>query len=265
DATAEIARKYKCRIFRRPNLPMLNSNKNFGFTKARGDWILNLDADEVVTYVLRQEIDRVILSGGQISGYWIPRKNIIFGKWIRHGIWWPDRQIRLFKRGRGSFPEKKIHEYLTVDGPVGELTESYDHFNYRSVSQYISTLDRCTTSEARELAEAGYSPAWHDAIRFPVSDFLKIYFAQASWRDGLHGLVLSLMQAFYALVLYAKAWENQKFPEIDPPFSSLTREMALAAGDFKFWLLSTRIERERNPVRKLYLRIRRSVLRRLKI
>src|SRR3989344_5565695 len=126
DKTEDIARKYTNKIFIRPNNPMLNVNKNFGFTKAKGEWILNLDADERVSPELQKEIKSEILNprlpkpgtGGQAkpetNGYWIPRKNIIFGKWIEHTGWYPDHQLRLFKNGKGKFEERHVHEMIKV-------------------------------------------------------------------------------------------------------------------------------------------------------
>src|SRR3989344_3655909 len=114
DKTVEITKKYTKKIFVRENDPvMLNRNKNFGFTKATGDWILSLDADERLTPELSAEI-RNSIRAHQFVAYEIPRKNIIFGKWIQHSIWWPDYNLRLFRRGKGKFPEKHVHEKLVV-------------------------------------------------------------------------------------------------------------------------------------------------------
>ena len=108
DKTTEIAKRYTNKIFFRTNNPlMLNLNKNFGFTKATGDWILSLDADERVSKELKEEINNIIHQSSAIShqqsGYLIPRKNIIFGKWIQHGLWYPDDQLRLLRKGKGKF------------------------------------------------------------------------------------------------------------------------------------------------------------------
>src|SRR3990167_405928 len=121
DKTVVIAKKYTTKIFIRPNDPvMINRNKNFGFTKVTGDWILSLDADERLTPELIREI-RSKISVNQFSGYEIPRKNIIFGKWIKHSIWWPDYNLRLFRKGKGKFPLAHVHEKLEVRGSVGQL------------------------------------------------------------------------------------------------------------------------------------------------
>jgi glycosyltransferase involved in cell wall biosynthesis len=255
DKTAQIAAKFRAKVYRQPNHEMLNLNKNYGFSKATGDWILNLDADEEVTPELKKEIQKVLETGSATGkdvkvafyGYWIKRKNISFGKWITHGLWWPDKQLRLFQRGRGEFPCKHIHEYISVKGAAGELTAPYLHHNYETVSQYLTKLDRCTTSEAGYLLSASYQLSWFDAIRFPVSDFIKIYFAQRGYRDGLHGLVLALLQAFYAFIVFAKTWEKAGFWERDIPLRTVAAEIVQTNNSFDYWILGCLSDETRPP------------------
>ncbi len=257
DNTAEVAKRFTSNVLRQPNYPMLNKNKNFGFSKATGDWILCLDSDEVVTPELAQEIKKVIHST-DIVGYWIPRKNMIFGRWIQHGLWWPDKQLRLFIRGRGKYPEKHVHEYISVDGPTGEFTNPYIHYNYESISQYLWKMEHIyTENEVENLAATGYRLNWYDAIRFPVSDFLKIYFAQAGYKDGLHGLVLALLQSFYSFLVFAKLWEKQNFKEQDITLLAVSEELRRAKKDFHYWILSTNIKGSRSPLQKLWYKLRR--------
>lgn len=261
DNTRNIAQKYTKKIFSRPNDLMLNKNKNFGFSKATGVWILNLDADEVVTPELREEIKSVLETNDpQFDGYWITRKNIIFGKWIQHGFWWPDRQLRLFRRGKGKFPGRFIHEHIKVEGASKELHEPYLHYNYETISQYIHKLERCTTSEAAEYIASGYTFSWNDAVRFPTSDFLKVYFAQGAYKDGLHGLVLSILQAFYSFVIFAKLWEMRQFTDISISNVQIKKEYTQSNHDFAYWQLSTLFSEEKNPLVRLFLRVRRRLL-----
>jgi len=261
DDTVQIAAKYTKKVYSHPNDLMLNKNKNFGFGKATTAWILNLDADEVVTPQLREEIERVIKKNDpQFDGFWITRKNIIFGKWIRHGFWWPDKQLRLFRKNKGKFPCRYIHEYITVDGGAEQLKEPYVHYNYETVSQYIAKLDRCTTSEAHEYTKSGYTFSWYDAIRFPSSDFLKVYFAQGAYKDGLHGLILSILQAFYSFVIFVKLWEMRDFPDISITNVQMNKEYDHANKEFAYWYLSTRLNEEKNPLMRLLLKARRRLL-----
>lgn len=268
DQTASIAKKYGATVYKEKNNLMLNINKNKGFMKAKCDWILYFDGDEVVTPELAQEIQHIthhasrITHHPEIVGYWIPRKNILFGKWIQHGLWWPDKQLRLFKRGMGIFPCKHVHEYLVVDGPTSELTTPMVHYNYESVSQFIRKMDEIySVSEVNSLLSSGYALVWYDAIKFPMSDFVKTYFAQGGYKDGLHGLVLSMLQAFYSFIVFAKLWEFEKFREHELPVEVVEKEMVRAREEVRYWLLSAKLGDTQNAIKKIWYRILRKHVR----
>ena len=144
DDTAEIAKKYTKKIFKKVNDPiMIDKNKNYGFSKASGDWIFSLDADERVSDALASEIKRAV-QNTKISGFEIPRKNIIFGKWIRNSIWWPDYNLRLFKNRSGRFPLNKVHEKIIIHREVSRLKNPILHYNYQTISQFLKKLDNYT-------------------------------------------------------------------------------------------------------------------------
>lgn len=269
DKTVEMGRKFTNKIFVRPNNPMLNINKNYGFSKATSEWILSLDADERITKELKEEIinaTRYLPAGRhgtlhatryKINGFWIPRKNIIFGKWIRYSIWWPDYQLRLFKKGKGKFPCKHVHEYLKVEGKTKKLKSPLLHYNYQTVSQYLYKLDKIyTENEAENIVQSGKKLVWQDALRMPARDFLKTFFLQEGYKDGLHGLVLSLLQSFYALVVFAKVWEKQGFKiEADKNFvEKVAHELKRLGGEFKYWLIHERLKTEKNFLKKAIIR-----------
>lgn len=256
DKTTAIAKQYTKKIFSRPNNPMLNINKNFGFSKASGDWILNLDADERVTTGLQKEII-ALEPEPRVDGYLMPRKNIIFGKWIEHGLWWPDYQLRFFRAGRGKFPCVYVHEKINVKGRVDKLKEPLLHYNYQTVSQFIQKLDKIyTENEAENLLKSGKKIAWGDAIRMPVSDFLSVFFAREGYKDGLHGLVLAMLQAFYRFVVFAKVWEKEKFWQYDSRqfLEEISSELKKTKKEAFFWL-AQKSESWRN---KLLLKIKSS-------
>lgn len=257
DSTAQIAKKYTTKVTKRTNNSMLNVNKNFGFTKAKGDWILSLDADEMVTEELAHEI-RQAIENKMVNGFWLPRKNIIFGKWIQHGLWWPDKQLRLFRKGKGVFPERHVHEYLQVDGPVGELKTPYIHYNYQTISQFLRKMDTLyTESEVERLVNTQYQIFWYDAIRFPISDFLKIFFAQKAYKDGLHGLVLSLLQSFYSFIVFAKLWEKKGFNECSLSLELVSQELKKTNKEINYWMLSSKIAESRSALNKIWYKIHR--------
>jgi|SRR3989344_3044684 len=260
DKTEEIAKKY-AKVYTKPNDPVnLNKNKNFGFSKATGDWIISLDADERLTSELAKEI-KLAIKNSKYDGYEIPRKNIIFGKWIQHSIWWPDYNTRLFRKGKGKFAEKHVHEKLEVQGVVGKLTNPVTHFNYQTVSQFVNKLNiTYTESESENFIKSGKSINWYDAIRWPTNDFVKTFFFEKGYKDGMHGLVLSLFQAFYSLVFFAKVWEKkEKFRDMTPDMfmTEILKEFRKASKNIRYWIYEMLIEQ--NPAKKIYYKIRRKL------
>jgi len=263
DKTAQIAKHTGAKVFTRKNNLMLNANKNFGFSKAANRWILNIDADERITPELAKEITTVLSMSDEIQGYWIPRKNIIFGKWMIGEMWWPDYQLRLFRKGKGAFEEKHVHEYIKVTGETAKLEEPMLHQNYKTVSQFLIKMDTIyTENEASLLLASGKKVTWVDAIRFPANDFLKTFFAQKGYRDGLHGLVLSFLQAFYAEVVFAKVWEKQGFPEENSSsfLHNLNKEFKKLQKEFRYWLITALMNEVKNPLKRLRYRFLRKAV-----
>lgn len=255
DKTAEITRKYTSKVFSRENNLMLNVNKNFGFSKATGDWILSLDADERITPELQKEIKRVI-NNSKVNGFWIPRKNIIFGKWIKHTGWYPDYQLRLIRRGKGKFPEKHVHEMIRVEGKTEKLTNPMIHYNYEGIFQFLRKMEIYVESESKNLIEGGYKLKVADTINFPLKEFLSRFFAREGYRDGLHGLVLSLLMSFYHLAVFVRVWEKEGFKEknIDT-LSLLHRESKTVRKELKHWFRNEKIKLTKNPLERIILRI----------
>ncbi|MEK7517955.1 MAG: glycosyltransferase family 2 protein [Patescibacteria group bacterium] len=267
DRTLEIAKRHTETIFTRPNNFMLNVNKNFGFSKAKGEWILSIDADERVTKELGEEIEEQIGNwkleiGNSVNGYWIPRKNIIFGKWIKHAGWYPDHQLRLFRNGFGKFEEKHVHEMIKVTGKVEYFKNNMIHYNYNSVSQFLQKLQIYAPNEARNLIEGGYRFRWQDAIGFPAKEFISRFFARGGYKDGFHGLMLSVFMAFYHFVVFANIWEKRRFERIE---RNLLEAAAIEFGksykDFLFWIDSETLRTIKNPFKKIAYKLLRKIRR----
>ena len=260
DKTAYLAKKMKAQVYSVENQPLMKINMNLSFEKCQSDWIFSLDADERITSQLQEEIKKVINSGSNYVAYRIPRKNIIFGKWIQHTGWYPDYQIRLFRKGKGRFLAKNVHELLTVDGPIGTLRNDIKHLHYQSVSEFIEKLNRYTDIEAEKLIKEKQMVTWKDVLVFPMNEFLSRFFARQGYKDGLHGFVLSLLMAFYWEIVFAKVWERKEnFRDITPDnfLSEVLKEFSKAAKDIRFWIYQALIEA--NPAKKLYYKLRRKL------
>lgn len=262
DKTVEIAKKYKAKVYSRPNNLMLNVNKNYGFTKATGDWVLNLDADERVSDELKQEIQKTLnQTDSTFVGFQMPRKNIIFGRWIRHTGWYPDYHLRLFKKGKGTFAEKHVHEKLTADGDTGTLTGDLIHESYDSIMQFMQKMYLIyAPNEAEQLLKKGYVFSYLDAIRFPFQEFIGRFFAREGYKDGFHGLMLSLLMAFYHFIVFANLWENKKFiDENVNSFDLVSDGLHQSSGELRYWIYEKKIRSAKSSFRKVYLKILRKL------
>lgn len=210
DKTATIARELTDQVFVRP-WPGFAAQKNFGLAQAHGDWILSLDADELISAPLREEIAVILAGGAEHAGYSIPRRNVFWGRWMRHGGLYPDRQLRLLRRGRGRFAERSVHESVTVDGSVGRLTGHLEHRSYRDVADFLARADRYSTLAAEEwLASGRRSRPLVDLVARPVGRFLGMYVARAGFLDGWRGFLLAVLYGYYVLMRSAKVWERTK-------------------------------------------------------
>lgn len=217
DKTVAIAKKFGAKIFSHKFTSYVEPARNFALRQAQGDWILILDADEEISPDLAKILQELTIHK-EINFYRLPRKNIIFGKWIRHSRWWPDYVIRFFKKGSVRWSEK-IHSVPLTRGEGRDLeakeVNAITHYNYKSISQYLSRLNRYTTIQAKDLVESGYKFSWQDMLKKPMGEFLSRFFAGEGYKDGLHGLVLAMLQAFSGLVEYLKVWEKENFVNQD--------------------------------------------------
>ena len=210
DKTAAIARELTDHVIVRP-WPGFAAQKNFGLGRATGEWVLSLDADETVSPALREEIAAILAGGPAAEGYAVPRRNVFWGRWVRHGGLYPDWQVRLFRRGRGRFVERAVHESVTIDGAVARLRGHLEHRSYRDVGDFLARADRYTSLAAEEWMAAGRpSRPVLDLVARPIGRFLGMYVARAGFLDGWRGFLLATLYAYYVLMRSAKIWERAR-------------------------------------------------------
>ena len=208
DKTVEIARGFTDHVVVRP-WEGFAPQKNFAIARATGDWILSLDADEEVPAELAAEIRRVI-AAPTADGFSVARRNIFWGRWVRHGLLYPDRQMRLFRRGRGRFVERQVHESVEIDGTVGRLAGALEHRSYRDVADFIARTNRYTTLAADEWIRSGRPIRRSDLVLRPLGRFVSMYVVHGGWLDGWRGFLLAALYAYYVFVRSAKVWERVK-------------------------------------------------------
>ncbi len=259
DGTSDIAKKYTGKVYLQPNDPFkIDLQKNAGFEKATGDYILSIDADEKASEELKEEIQKLMTHSNLKEGYFIPRHNFIFGKKIEHSGWYPDHQLRLFKRGKGKY-ENSVHKEIKLDGEAEYLKEHLIHNNYESIVQFINkNMIIYAQIKAGDLLKRNYSLRPGDLIRVPSKEFLSRFFAREGYKDGLHGLFLSLFMAASELAVLGYVWEKGGFKEgsLAEILKDTESELKEFNKNFSFWFLSIKIKESKNPLRKLSLKLR---------
>lgn len=209
DKTLEVCREYTDRAYV-DEWQGFGAQKNLCLDRASHPWVLSLDADERVTPPLRAAIERVLEDEGALDGYYIPRKNFFLGHWIRHCGWYPDYVLRLFRREKGGFTERAVHETVKVHGKVGYLEEPLEHYTYRSISDYLERMDRYSSLAAGELYRGGRKAGPLDLLLRPPFTFLRMYLLQGGFLEGWRGLLLAGLYACYTFAKYTKLWEMER-------------------------------------------------------
>jgi hypothetical protein len=165
---------------------------------ARGDWVLFVDVDERVSNGLALEIREETRRTGPDApmGYWIPRRNYIWGRWIRGGGWWPDAQLRLFRRDRAAYElERPVHELVQIDGQVATLRNALVHYNYETVRQFVEKQRRYAALDAGARLAAGERGHPKRLLSAPARELWRRYVTLGGRRDGAHGLALAALSA----------------------------------------------------------------------
>jgi glycosyltransferase involved in cell wall biosynthesis len=209
DKTVQIAREVTDHVLVRA-WPGYAAQKNFAVAQASGDWILSLDADETVSPALRADIERVLHADGPAAGYSVPRRNIFWNAWVRHGGLYPDWQLRLFRRGHGTFSRRAVHESVRVDGPVERLAGHLEHRSYRDVEDFVTRANRYSSLAAEEWMASGRRARMSDVLTRPLGRFLSMYVARAGFLDGWRGLLLAALYAYYVAMRSAKVLEKAR-------------------------------------------------------
>lgn len=226
DETVEIARSYGAQVYYEPWKgygPQVNS----AIDKCTSPWVLSLDADEVLTPELQLEIQELLAGNPEFPAYTVPRLNLIFGRWMRHGGLYPDRKLRLFAAGTARLREDtEPHATPKWDGPAGKLSGDLLHYQYPTIQMYLEHMDRYSTASVplvlrqEKTSKSALSFAVNTVLN-PIATFVYNYFFRLGFLDGREGLLFHLYHSAYVNQKYVKAWIRAK---------ELAQEEAVPAG-----------------------------------
>jgi glycosyltransferase involved in cell wall biosynthesis len=207
DRTVEICRQYTDRIIER-KWAGYRDQKAFAHSQATKDWVLLVDSDERVTPELRDEIKEALVAhAGTYAGFSVPRLVFYLGRWWRRGGWYPDYDVRLFRRDRATWGGTDPHEKILVDGKVHRLRNPLHHYSYRNIEDHVQRINSFTSISSRELFKNGKRCRLGDVLFRPAFRFFRSYVLKRGFLEGFAGFYVAVTAAVYVFLRYAKLWE----------------------------------------------------------
>lgn len=183
------------------------AQKNWAIDRVRHDWVLIVDADERVTEPLARELLTILTTEPAAYGYFIRRQNVFIDKVIRHSGWSTDKVVRLFRRDKGRYPNRRVHADMEIEGPTPTLDNAFLHYTYRSFDQYFGKFLKYSEWGAAQAFREGKRAGVAEILGRPVWRFFRMFVIQRGFLDGLHGLVVCGLQSFGVFLKYALLWE----------------------------------------------------------
>lgn len=203
DQTPAIVRRYTDKLFVR-KMEIEGRHRNWAYAQAKNDWVLSIDADEIVTPELKEEILGVLLKNPRENGFTIPRRNYIGTYWVRHGGWYPSPQLRLFRKNKFRYEEAAVHPRAFMDDPCGHLKGDLLHYSYRSIEDFFGKLNNQTSREAQKWL-AQHKPMRLGRFMYrSVDRFIRAYVAKQGYKDGFYGFVAAFNAGLYQFLSYLK-------------------------------------------------------------
>jgi glycosyltransferase involved in cell wall biosynthesis len=220
DRTLEIARSFDAKVYFE-QWKGFASQKNSAIEKCSGTWILSLDADEELTYELQQEIRRLLTHNPLADAYMIKRRNLFLNRWMRHGGYYPDPKLRLFRQHSANFApparftERPVHETIAFEGNLDTLRHDLVHHAYPTIESYIEHMDRYSTLGAEIVVAKGktgrsWFSFYYNIVVIPFFTFLWNYVFRLGFLDGREGFLLHFYHSTYTSWKYSKAWQTTR-------------------------------------------------------
>lgn len=203
DKTVEIAKTFGSKIFVR-KMDNEGRHRNWAYAKAKNNWVLSLDADEIVTAELKDEIKRILSTDCKENGFTIPRRNYIGAYWVRYGGWYPSPQLKLFRKDKFRYEEVAVHPRAFMDEPCGHLKSDIIHYSYRNLEDFLRKLNNQTTYEAQKWFSQNKPMRLIRFLWRSVDRFTRAYVGKKGYKDGFIGFVIAFNAALYQWVSYLK-------------------------------------------------------------
>jgi glycosyltransferase involved in cell wall biosynthesis len=212
DETVKLAKKLHARIISTTNKENFHINKQMAMDAAKGDLILQLDADEVVDEELAGFIQKVAAGEqAEIAAWWIKRRNWFLGRFLKKGGQYPDPVIRLYRQGKASLPQKDVHEQMVVDGKIGWAEGHLLHYGNPTFADYLRKWNTYTSFKAQQLKEAGVKVNLWNSYKYiklmPLMTWFSLYIRHKGFMDGLAGWVFAAFSGLHHAAAYLKLWE----------------------------------------------------------
>lgn len=203
DKTVEIARHYTSKIFQR-KMDNEGRHRNWAYAQAQNQWVLSLDADEMVTSELKQEITDALQKDGLFQSYSVPLRNYIGNYWVKYSGWYPAGKLRLFMKDRFKYEEVGVHPRVFLEGKTGHLTKDIIHKGYPDFEHFLASVNRQTTLEAGKWIETGCRMSLGKALWRMTDRFFRRFIGKKGYKDGFIGFMIAILDSFYQIMSYAK-------------------------------------------------------------
>jgi len=226
DETIEIAEKFTDKVFSK-KFDSFAEERNFLAEKARGDWIFYLDADERISLQLRKEIEEFITNKKIEAGaFAVPRKNILLGKWQKFGGWWPDYQIRLFKKGNLKCWQGQLHERPEFEDSLSHLKSSLIHLTHRGIRSMMEKTAEWSKVEAKLRLDVSHPriSGWR-LVRVTLTEFLDRLIKKQGIREGTEGWLEAFFQSFSMFITYFRLWEMQRKDNLEETYKKIDEKL----------------------------------------
>ncbi len=207
DKTVEISKSYGAKIYHR-KMDNEGIHRNWAYAQAKNEWVLSLDADEMVSAELAAEIVATIPKT-DFNAFDMPMRNYIGKYWVQHSGWYPAGKLRMFQKSRFKYEEVGVHPRVFLDGKTGHLTKDLVHKGYPDFEHFLQSLNRQTTLEAQKWIQTGRHMPLSTAVWRTVDRFFRSYIGKQGYRDGFVGFMIAYYASLYQVISYAKYWERK--------------------------------------------------------